>query len=98
MTSGLSNRSKDGVPTWDGNANTFQAYEEQVLVWEQGVKYENRYLCGPRLAAELTGAAQRMIVGKSPTWVSFNGGVAVFLQHLRQGLGRPQIPEATEFI
>ena len=98
MTSGLSNRSKDGVPTWDGNANTFQAYEEQVLVWEQGVKYENRYLCGPRLAAELTGAAQRMIVGKSPTWVSFNGGVAVFLQHLRQGLGRPQIPEATEFL
>ena len=98
MTSGGSNRSKDGVPSWDGNATTFQAYEEQVLVWEQGVKYENRYLCGPRLAAELTGAARRMIVGKSPTWVSFNGGVAVFLGHLRQGLGRPQIPEATEYL
>ncbi|CAE7864958.1 GIP [Symbiodinium microadriaticum] len=98
MTSGGSNRSKDGVPSWDGNATTFQAYEEQVLVWEQGVKYENRYLCGPRLAAELTGAAQRMIVGKSPTWVSFNGGVAVFLDHLRQGLGKPQIPEATEYL
>ena len=98
MTSGLSGRSKDGVPSWDGNANTFQAYEEQVLVWEQGVKYENRYLCGPRLCGELTGAAQRMIVGKEPTWVSFNGGVAIFLQHLRQSLGRPQIPEATEFL
>ncbi|CAE7490127.1 unnamed protein product, partial [Symbiodinium microadriaticum] len=88
----------DGVPTWDGSASTFQAYEEQVLVWEQGVKYENRYLCGPRLCGELSGAAQRMIVGKPPTWVSFNGGVAVFLRHLRQSLGRPQIPEATEFL
>ena len=67
-------------------------------MWEQGVKYENRYLCGPRLVAELTGAAQRMVVGKAPDWVSFNGGVSVFLQHLRQGLGRPQIPEATEFL
>ena len=98
MTSGQSGRSKDGVPTWDGSASTFQAYEEQVLVWEQGVKYENRYLCGPRLCGELSGAAQRMIVGKPPTWVSFNGGVAVFLRHLRQSLGRPQIPEATEFL
>ncbi|CAE7674645.1 unnamed protein product, partial [Symbiodinium microadriaticum] len=90
--------SQDGVPTWDGSASTFQAYEEQVLVWEQGVKYENRYLCGPRLCGELSGAAQRMIVGKPPTWVSFNGGVAVFLRHLRQSLGRPQIPEATVFL
>ena len=98
MTSGQNGRSKEGVPTWDGSANTFQAYEEQVLVWEQGIKYENRYLCGPRLAGELTGAAQRMIVGKPPTWVSFNGGVSVFLQHLRQSLGKPQIPEATEFL
>ena len=39
-----------------------------------------------------------MIVGKPPTWVSFNGGVTVFLQHLRQSLGKPQIPEATEFL
>ena len=89
-------RSKDGIPTWDGSASTYQAYEEQVLVWEQGIKYENRYLCGPRLAGELTGAAQRMIVGKPPTWVSFNGGVEVFLRHLRESLGKPQIPEATE--
>ncbi|CAE7585669.1 hypothetical protein AK812_SmicGene36749 [Symbiodinium microadriaticum] len=49
-------------------------------------------------SGELTGAAQRMIVGKPPTWVSFNGGVTVFLQHLRQSLGKPQIPEATEFL
>ncbi|CAE7481400.1 unnamed protein product [Symbiodinium necroappetens] len=98
MTSGTQGRSKEGIPTWDGNANTFQAYEEQVLVWEQGIKHENRYLCGPRLAGELSGAAQRMIVGKPATWVSFNGGVAVFLQHLRQSLGKPQIPEATEFL
>ena len=98
MTSGQGGNAKDGVPSWDGSANTFQAYEEQVLLWEQGIKYENRYLCGPRLAGALSGAAQRMIVGKAPTWVSFNGGVSVFLQHLRQSLGRPQIPEATEFL
>ena len=67
-------------------------------MWEQGIKYENRYLCGPRLAGELTGAAQRMIVGKPPTWVSFNGGVEVFLRHLRESLGKPQIPEATEYL
>ena len=35
MTSGQGDRSKDGVPTWDGSASTYQAYEEQVLMWDK---------------------------------------------------------------
>ena len=101
MTSGTTTspgRSKDGVPIWDGNAATFTAYEEEVMTWEQGVPYHKRYLCGPRLSAELTGAAKRMLIGKPADWVSFNGGVQLFLQHLRQSLGRLRLPEATDFL
>ena len=84
-------RSKDGVPSWDGDAKTFQEYEEVALMWEQGVAHHKRDLCGPRLISELTGAARRFIIGKKADWVSYNGGVQKLLGHLRANLGLPQI-------
>ena len=91
-------RSKDGVPVWNGEAATFQSYEEQALQWEQGVPWHKRYLCGPRLVSELTGTARRHIIGKKPDWVSFPGGVQHLLNHLRQALGRPQISDMTDHL
>ncbi|CAE7366564.1 unnamed protein product [Symbiodinium sp. CCMP2456] len=91
-------RSKDGVPIWDGNSATFQRYEEEALLWQQGIPYHKRYMSGPRLLAELQGAAKRMVVGKAPDWVSFIGGVETLMGHLRSCLGRPQVTELTDYL
>ena len=91
-------RSKDGVPQWDGNSSTFQRYEEEALLWQQGIAYHKRYMAAPRLVAELQGAAKRMVVGKAPDWVSFSGGVEILMEHLRICLGRPQVAELTDYL
>lgn len=91
-------RSKDGVPQWDGDSSSFQDFEEQALQWEQSVAVHKRYLCAPRLISELSGSARKHVVGKRPGWVSYEGGVAYLLRHLRECLGRPTIPELTEFL
>ena len=91
-------RSKDGVPQWDGNSATFQRYEEEALLWQEGIPYHKRYMSGPRLVAELQGAAKRMVTGKAPGWVSYHGGVEALMQHLRECLGRPQVAEMTDYL
>lgn len=97
MTEGIT-RSKDGVPQWSGEAASFQEYEEQALQWEQAVPYGKRYLCGPKLVQEMTGTARKFVTGKKPDWLSFDGGVNYLMQHLRKSLGRPQIPELSEYL
>eukprot|EP00435_Cladocopium_sp_Y103_P052268 s1300_g16.t1 len=91
-------KSKDGVPIWDGDSATFQEYEEASLLWEQGIASHKRYLCAARLVTELVGTAKRHVLGKRPDWVSFNGGVEKLMTHLRQRLGLPQIPELTDYL
>ena len=54
-------RSKDGVPSWNGEASTFVAYEKAACLWEQGLVYNKRYTAAPRLMAELTGPTKRLM-------------------------------------
>ena len=91
-------KSREGVPIWDGDSSTFQEFEESCLVWEQSVAYHKRYLCGPKIIAELQGTARRFILGKKPDWVSHSGGVQQLMDHLRSSLGLPQLPEMTEHL
>ena len=100
MTSheGAIERTKDGVPIWNGEAGSFQQYEEVCLQWEQGIPWHKRYLCGPRLISELQGTGRKLIVGKRPDWVSYNGGVTHLLSYLRQTLGRPKITDMTDHL
>lgn len=91
-------KTKDGVPQWDGDSNLFQQYEEEALQWEQSIATHKRYLCAPRLIGELSGSAKKHVMGKRPDWVSFEGGVTYLLRHLRECLGKPTIPELTEFL
>ncbi|CAE7897668.1 unnamed protein product, partial [Symbiodinium necroappetens] len=98
MTANEVERTKEGVPKWDGSANTFTAYEEACYLYEAGTEMHKRALCGPRLVSELSGAAKRMVSGRSPTWVPNCRGVRVLLEFLRQCLGKPQIPEMTEHL
>ena len=91
-------KTRDGVPSWDGSAETFQTYCESALLYEQMTPYHKRYLVAPRLQNELQGAAKRLTIGQAPDWVCFEGGVQHLLDHLRRSLGRPQVPELTDLL
>ena len=91
-------RTKDGIPTWAGEANTFIQYEEAALLWEQSLTYEKRYTAGPKLVQELTGSARRLVSGQPAGWVAFRGGVTILMDHLRKALGKPRINEVTDLL
>lgn len=46
-------KSREGVSIWDRDAATLQEFEETSLVWEPSVAHHKRYLCAPKLMAEL---------------------------------------------
>ena len=66
--------------------------------WEQSVAKHKRYLCGPRLQAELSGTARRFVLAMRPGWISHEGGVSRLLAHLRRHLGQPQLNEMSEYM
>ena len=86
-------KSRDGVPTWSGDPSTWDEYRRAALLFVETTKWSNRYLCGPRLAAELSGAAKASIVGKKSTWLSHDKGVHRLLQHLQEAISEPVLPE-----
>ncbi|CAE7185626.1 unnamed protein product [Symbiodinium microadriaticum] len=92
------NKTKDGVPLWDGDPSSFQEFSESARLYEQSIAFHKRSTVGPRIASELTGAARRQLVGLPADWLSFSGGVERLLDHLRQGLGQPKIVEVTEHL
>ena len=51
-------RGKVIVPGWDGDPKTWRTYRRKALQYQEGTKWEDRYLCGPRLEAKLTGRAE----------------------------------------
>ena len=97
-SSSATSKNKEGIPSWNGAAESFQAYQEAALLYEQTTPIQKRYLCGPKLQSALEGAALRLVVGKRPDWLSDDHGVTRLLEHLRKGLGRPQMPELTDLL
>ncbi|CAE7758749.1 RE1 [Symbiodinium sp. CCMP2456] len=93
-----STRTKDGVPLRDGDPATYTEFAEAARLYEQSVAPHKRAQAGPRIAAELTGAAKRYVTGQPADWLSYYGGVEKLLEHLRQGLGQPRIVEVTEHL
>ena len=91
-------RTKEGIPTWSGEASSFVQYEEAALLWEQSLTWEKRYTAGPKLVQELTGAAKRFVAGQAAGWVAYRGGVAKLMNHLRQALGKPRVNEVTDLL
>ena len=91
-------RSKDGVPQWPGDPSSFQAYEEECYLWEQTLAYHKRHMAVPRLKAELTGAARRLVMGQAADWAAYPGEVAELMKFLRSRLGKPQLPELSELL
>ena len=86
-------KSKDGTPAWDGTPSTWSEYRRAAYMYEETVKWESRYLCGPRLAAELTGAARTAIANKKRGWLSSQDGVGKLLRCLKETMSEPALPE-----
>ena len=76
-----------------GPVHMWTTYRRSALLFVESTKWENRYLCGPRLASELTGPAKASIASKKPTWLSHENGVARLLKHLQEVISEPILPE-----
>lgn len=88
-------RSKDGIPSWDGTPSSWSEYRKAAYSYEETVKWESRYLCGPRLAVELTGAAKMALANKKRGWLSTQDGVDRLLNCLRETMAEPALPEVS---
>ena len=53
------------VPNWNEEPSTLDAFEERVILYVMGTKEEERYLCGPRLVAQMDPERQPYKVVKS---------------------------------
>ena len=86
-------RSRDGIPSWNGGSTSWSEYRRAALLYVETTKWESRYLCGPRLASELTGPARTSIANKKPSWLSTPEGVNRLLLHLQNAISEPVLPE-----
>ena len=41
------------VPKWNEEPSTLDAFEDRVILYVLGTKKEERYLCGPRILAQM---------------------------------------------
>ena len=53
------------VPKWNEEPSTLDAFEERVILYVLGTKKEERYLCGPRILAQMDPERQPYKVVKS---------------------------------
>ena len=82
------------VPKWN---EELDAFEEQVILYVLGTKEEERYLCGPRLLAQMDPERQPHKVVKSAvttTQLAAEGGATLVIAALRRALGARPIQEA----
>jgi hypothetical protein len=73
-------------------------FKQAARLYVASTKVENRYTCGPKIAAELTGAAKTAITGKKSTWLSDASGAETLLQYLQSTIGEPALPEVGNFM
>ena len=75
---------RDKVPSWDGDPKTWRTYRLQALRYQEGTKWEDRYLCGPRLEARLTARAEATVERCKPGWLPRPDGVKRLLAWLER--------------
>ena len=84
------------VPKWNEEPSTLDAFEERVILYVLETKKEERYLCGPRLLAQMDPERQPYKVVKSAvaTQLAAEGGATLVIAALRRALGARPIQEA----
>ncbi|CAK9013026.1 Two pore calcium channel protein 1B (Voltage-dependent calcium channel protein TPC1B) (NtTPC1B), partial [Durusdinium trenchii] len=83
---------------WNGDPSTWLEFKQAARLYVASTKIESRYTCGPKIAAELSGAAKTAIMGKKAHWLSDASGVETLLKHLQVTIGEPALPEVGNFL
>ena len=89
----MSGEHRGRVPSWDGDPRTWRTYRRKALQYQEGTKREDRYLCGPRLEAKLTGRAEVAVERCKPGWLSRADGVERLLAWLERRCARQAVPD-----
>ena len=63
------------------------------MQYQEGTKIEDRYLCGPRLEAKLTGRGEVAVERCKPGWLSRPDGVERLLAWLERRCARQAVPD-----
>ena len=90
----MADRRDHGVPSWNGDLALWEDYVSDVHMYVAGTKYNERYLCGPRLQSRLEGPARTSTRGKPRDWLSHDEGAETLLQHLQFELAKPEISDS----
>ena len=75
------------VPKWNEEPSTLDAFEERGILYVLGTKKEERYLCGPRILAQMVPERQPYKVVKSAvttTQLAVEGGATLVIAALRR--------------
>ena len=98
---GTIKRSSEGIPRYDGAAETFLQYKEEAYKYMMSFEMHKRYLAGPRLVRELEGVAKTLVrrpLAKDARWVDHAGGVTTLLEYLEEHLERPSLINASRYV
>eukprot|EP00435_Cladocopium_sp_Y103_P054009 s378_g17.t1 len=94
-------RNKEGVPAYDGSAETLALFREEALAYTFTLEHHKRYLAGPRLAKELTGVARTVVrrkLSQDPQWLAHPRGAYVLIEYLEQAIESPTLVQASNHI
>ena len=85
---------KDGVPIFDGSAESFVPYKRAALNYVETLEWKKRSLAGPRLQTALKGPARVAVQHQRPGWISHEKGADQLLDFLREHVQAPTLSEA----
>ena len=80
-------------PSWDGDPKGWRAYRRKALNFLESTKWQDRYLCGPRLENQLTGRAETAVERCRPGWLSHKDGVWTLIKFLEARCNRLPVPD-----
>ncbi|CAK0831936.1 unnamed protein product, partial [Prorocentrum cordatum] len=69
-----------------------------VMNYVDGTKWEDRYLCGPRLVARLSGPAATACIGRPRGWLSNNWGADRLLEYLQKNVMRQPVEDVGHYM
>ena len=81
------------IPAENGEADAYFSFARRARQYVEGIKKKERYLCGPRLEAQLIGRAEAALEGCRPGWFLKEHGVEILLRFLKTQCAKLALPD-----
>ena len=94
----MENNKSHTVLTRNGGASTWEKYQQDVMNYVDGTRWEDRYLCGPRLVSKLSGAAATACIGRPRGWLSHKWGADTLLEYLQKNVMRQPVEDVGHYM